>query len=176
MYIWKSSCPSGSRGSVVSLVIKLWTGRPRIRIRQGQESFLVFKTPEPSLGPTLPPIQVVPATHSSGLKRPGCEAYHSPPSSDVVKDDWCFTPLLPCAFMAYVSVWILIFYWGGKLEVPVKKVHPKMCGFDRHETSRQCKFDPWYCTHWRILWKFDMVMWGGWNRCSAESVGGGKLC
>jgi hypothetical protein len=52
MYIWKSNCPSGSRGSVVSLVIKLWTGRLGIRI-QGQEIFLVFKTPEPSLGPPV---------------------------------------------------------------------------------------------------------------------------
>jgi len=145
MYIWKSNCPSGSRGSVVSLVIKLWTGRLRIRI-QGQEIFLVFKTPEPSLGPTRPPIQVVPATHSSGLKRSWRESDHSPPSSDAVKDDWCCTALLPFALMACVSAWILMFYWGGKLQVSVKKVRPKMWGFGRYETSRQCKIDPWYCT------------------------------
>jgi hypothetical protein len=119
---------------VVSLVIQLWTGRLRIRIRQGQEIFLVFKTPEPSLGPTWPPIQVVPATRSSGLERPGREADHTPPSSDVVKDDWCCTPLLSWRMCQCE--------YGSKLQVSVKKVHPKMCEYERYETSRQCKFDP----------------------------------
>jgi hypothetical protein len=38
-----------------------------------------------ALGPTQPPIQWVPEVLSLGLKRPGREADHSPPSSAKVK-------------------------------------------------------------------------------------------
>jgi hypothetical protein len=38
------------------------------------------------MGPTQPPIQWVPGTLSLGVKRPGCEAHHSPPSSAEVKE------------------------------------------------------------------------------------------
>jgi hypothetical protein len=38
-----------------------------------------------SLGPTQPPIQCVPEALSLGVKRPGREADHSPPSSAKVK-------------------------------------------------------------------------------------------
>jgi hypothetical protein len=39
-----------------------------------------------ALGPTQPPIQWVPGTLSLGVKRPGREAVHSPPSSAEVKE------------------------------------------------------------------------------------------
>jgi hypothetical protein len=39
-----------------------------------------------ALGPTQPPIQWVPGALSLGVKRPGCEADHSPPSSAEVKE------------------------------------------------------------------------------------------
>jgi len=38
------------------------------------------------LGPTQPPIQWVPGSLSLGVKRPGCEADHSPSSSAEVKE------------------------------------------------------------------------------------------
>jgi hypothetical protein len=38
------------------------------------------------VGPTQPPIQWAPGTHSLGLKRQGREADHSPPSSAEVKN------------------------------------------------------------------------------------------
>jgi hypothetical protein len=38
------------------------------------------------MGPTQPPIQWVPGAISLGVKRPGREADHSPPSSAVVKE------------------------------------------------------------------------------------------
>jgi hypothetical protein len=37
-------------------------------------------------GPTQPPVQWVPGALSLGVKRPGCEADHSPPSSAEVKE------------------------------------------------------------------------------------------
>jgi len=44
--------------------------------------FLLDTTSRPALGPTRRPIQCVPGTVTSGIKRPGREADHSPPSSD----------------------------------------------------------------------------------------------
>jgi hypothetical protein len=40
----------------------------------------------PALGPTQPPIQWVGGVLSVGVKRPGREASHSPPSSAEVKE------------------------------------------------------------------------------------------
>jgi hypothetical protein len=37
----------------------------------------------------------------SGIKRPGCDADHSPPASAEVKKIWIYTSTPPYAFMAY---------------------------------------------------------------------------
>jgi hypothetical protein len=50
------------------------------------EIFLITTASSTALGPTQPPIQVVPGALSVGEKRPGREADHSPPSSAVVKE------------------------------------------------------------------------------------------
>jgi hypothetical protein len=50
--------------------------------------------------PTQPPIQWVPGALSQGVKRPGREADHSPPTSAKVKKTWIYTSTPPCAFMA----------------------------------------------------------------------------
>jgi hypothetical protein len=47
------------------------------------------------LGPTQPPIQRLPGILSLGLKRPGREADHSPPSSAEVKNAWSYTSTRP---------------------------------------------------------------------------------
>jgi hypothetical protein len=39
-----------------------------------------------ALGPTQPPVQWIPGALSLGVKRPGREAYHPPPSSAEVKE------------------------------------------------------------------------------------------
>jgi len=51
-----------------------------------------------ALRPTQLPIQWVRGTLSLGLKRPGHEADHSPPSSVQRKNKWSYTFLLPYAF------------------------------------------------------------------------------
>jgi hypothetical protein len=51
----------------------------------------------PALGPTQPPIQWVPGAVSLGVKRPGRESDHSPPSSAEVK-------IVGSSFMAWYSV------------------------------------------------------------------------
>jgi hypothetical protein len=46
-------------------------------------------------GPTQPPIQSVPGALSLGVKRPGREADHSPPSSAEVKNAWSYNSAFP---------------------------------------------------------------------------------
>jgi hypothetical protein len=49
----------------------------------------------PALGPTHPPIQLVSGDFNPGVKRPGREAHHSPPSSVDVKNGWSCTFTTP---------------------------------------------------------------------------------
>jgi hypothetical protein len=48
-----------------------------------------------ALRPTQPPIQWLPGVLSLGVKPPGREADHSPPSSAVVKNAWSHTSTPP---------------------------------------------------------------------------------
>jgi hypothetical protein len=48
--------------------------------------FLFTTASRMALGPTQPPIQWVPGALSLGVKQPGHEADHSPPSSAKVKE------------------------------------------------------------------------------------------
>jgi len=57
-----------------------------------------------ALGPTPPPIQWVTEALSLGVKRPGSEADHSPPSSAKVKNAWTYTSTPQHAFMVRCSV------------------------------------------------------------------------
>jgi hypothetical protein len=54
--------------------------------RRGLGIFLFTTASSTALGPTQPPIQCVPGDLSLGVKRPGREADHSPPSSAKVKE------------------------------------------------------------------------------------------
>jgi hypothetical protein len=59
------------------------------------QDFLFFAASIPALRLNHPPIQWVPWAISPGLKKPGCEADHSPPSSAEVKNGGAIPPL-PC--------------------------------------------------------------------------------
>jgi hypothetical protein len=59
--------------------------------------------PDPLWGPTQPPIQWVLGALSTGVKRPGREADHSPPTSAEVKKMWLYTATPPYAFMAVLN-------------------------------------------------------------------------
>jgi hypothetical protein len=54
--------------------------------RRGLGIFLFTTAFRPALGPTQPPIQWVPGALSLGVKRPGRQADHSPPSIAEVKE------------------------------------------------------------------------------------------
>jgi hypothetical protein len=56
------------------------------RLPAGAGNFSVHHRVQNGSGPTQPPIQWVPGALSLGVKRPGREADHSPPSSAEVKE------------------------------------------------------------------------------------------
>jgi hypothetical protein len=70
----------------------------RVRVQWGQEFSLVHVIQ--TLGSTQPPVQWVLEALSSGVKRQGHEADHSPPASAEVKKMWIYTSTPPYAFMA----------------------------------------------------------------------------
>jgi hypothetical protein len=59
---------------------------------EGLGIFLFIMMSTPTLGSTQPPIQWIPAAFSLGVKRPGRDADHSPPSSAEVKNDLLYFP------------------------------------------------------------------------------------
>jgi hypothetical protein len=91
----------GGRGSSVSSVTRLRAGRPGLDSLPGQECLLIATASRPVLGPTQPYIQWVPGTLSPGVKRPGREDDHLPPSSAEVKNTCSYTSTCPCVFMAW---------------------------------------------------------------------------
>jgi hypothetical protein len=58
----------------------------RVRIPAGLGIFLVTAASRTALELTKPPIQCIPGAFYLGVKRPGREADHSPPSSAEVKE------------------------------------------------------------------------------------------
>jgi hypothetical protein len=54
--------------------------------RGGERIFFFVTVSRPVVRPTKPPIQWVPGTLSLGVKRPGRESDHSPPSITEVKE------------------------------------------------------------------------------------------
>jgi hypothetical protein len=66
---------------------------------RGKEGIFLFITASrPTLGPTQPPIQLLPGIFSPEVKRPGRETDHSPPSSAEVKNVWRYTSNLGGVF------------------------------------------------------------------------------
>jgi hypothetical protein len=72
--------------------------------RRGLEIFLFTTASRTALGPTQPLIILVACAFSSGVKRPGGEADHSPPSSAEVKNAWSYTSIPQYVFMAWCLV------------------------------------------------------------------------
>jgi hypothetical protein len=68
-------------------------GQPGFDCRQGQGIFLYSTAARPALEPTQPPIQWVSGALSPGVKRPGREVDHSPPSGAEVKTGGPIPPL-----------------------------------------------------------------------------------
>jgi hypothetical protein len=74
-----------------------------------------------ALGPTQLPVQWVRGAVYAGVKRPGHEAYHSPPTSAEVKKTWVYTFPPPYVFMVYC---LISFHVGDNREYCVADVTP----------------------------------------------------
>jgi hypothetical protein len=66
----------------------------------GVKNFLFSRSSRTALRSTQPPIQRVPGALSPGVKRPGREVDHSPPTSAELKKMWIYTTTPPYVFMA----------------------------------------------------------------------------
>jgi hypothetical protein len=67
----------------------------RFDSRRGLRIFLFTTASSPALGPIQAPIQWVPGALSLGIKWPGRETDHSPPSGAEVKNAWSYTSTPP---------------------------------------------------------------------------------
>jgi hypothetical protein len=76
----------------------------RVRFPAGAGNFSLHHRVQNGPGPTQPPTQWVPGALSLGVKRPGREVDHSPPSSAEVKNAWSYISTPQYAFMAWCSV------------------------------------------------------------------------
>jgi hypothetical protein len=96
---------TSSQGNSVNIETSLRTGPPGFNSRQGQWWIYLFSTAsKPALGLTQLPIQWVPEALSPGVKRPGREANHSPPSNGEVKNRWSYTSTPFYIFVAWVFI------------------------------------------------------------------------
>jgi hypothetical protein len=89
-----------SRESPVGVGTGLLVGRSVFDSRQGLGIFFVATVSRPALGPKQSPIQWILGSLFLGVKRPGREADHSPPSSAKVKNVWSYTSTLQYVFIA----------------------------------------------------------------------------
>jgi hypothetical protein len=76
----------------------------RLEHSAGAGNFSLRHRVQPGLVPTQPLIQWVSVAISPGIKRPGREADHSPPSSAEVKNACSYTSTPPYVFMAWYFV------------------------------------------------------------------------
>jgi hypothetical protein len=91
--------------------------------RQGLGIFLFTTASRSALGPTHPPIQWLPAGLSLRVKRPGNEAYHSPPSSAEVKNAWNYARVY--RKVSGLAVWSENCKWYNSL--PLDAVVSQFC-------------------------------------------------
>jgi hypothetical protein len=100
---------SKSCDSSIDVATGLRAGRSGFDFRLGLGIFLFATVTRPTLRPSQSPVRWVAGAVSPGVKRPGLEADHSPPSSAEAKNAWSYTstPPLSSRHGAYLSTGIL---------------------------------------------------------------------
>jgi len=68
--------------------------RDRLPAERVKVFFLFAEASRPVLGPCQHPVKCLPGAFSFGVKRPGCEADHSPLPNAEVKNAWSYTSIL----------------------------------------------------------------------------------
>jgi len=76
----------------------------RVRFPVGTRNFSLHHRVQTGFATHQPPIQWVPGSLFLGVKRPGSEAHHSPPSGAEVKNAWSYTSTPLYAFLAWCLV------------------------------------------------------------------------
>jgi len=96
---------------IVSIVIMLRTGRPGHHSGQLKRKYIHFfaTASRPILDPTRPPIYWVPGVLPLGVKQPGREVDHSPPSSAEAKNT-CRSTSTP---LYVLMAWYVVFNAQG---------------------------------------------------------------
>jgi hypothetical protein len=95
-----------------------------------QGIFLFTTASRPALRPTQTPIQWVPVAHSLGIKRPGREADHSPPSSVEVKNAWKYTSTPPLRLYG-----VVLSLKHGDNFILYKRKHPSSLGVKQRNSG-----------------------------------------
>jgi hypothetical protein len=82
-----------SRDSVVGIATSYELDDRGVRVSDPVrvKNFLFSKSPTLALSSSQPPIQWVPGALSPGVKQPGHEVDHSPPTSAELKKMWIYT-------------------------------------------------------------------------------------
>jgi hypothetical protein len=76
--------------------------------REEKEICFFSITSRPALGSTQPPIQWIPEAVSSGVKRQGREADHTPPSGAEVKNVELYLHSPVCLHNIYIYIFLLL--------------------------------------------------------------------
>jgi hypothetical protein len=95
----RKGIPHRSRDSVVGIATSYVLDDRGVGGRVPVGSRIFSKSSRPALRSTQPPIQCLSGTLSPGVKRPGREVDHSPPTSAEVNKMWIYTSTPP-----YVSM------------------------------------------------------------------------
>jgi hypothetical protein len=91
--------------------ISLWAGQLGFNSQQRLGLFLLTTMSRLALRPTYPPIQWVLEVYFLGIKQPGQEVDHLPPSDAKVKNVWSYTstPQIHLHGMVLIKVWIHLY-------------------------------------------------------------------
>jgi hypothetical protein len=96
-------CHVGSWDNTVGIATGYMLDGQRVGVRVPVcQDFLLSTSSGPVLGPTQPPKQWVQGALSPGVRRPGFEADHSPPTSVEVKNTWIYTSISPTSLYGAV--------------------------------------------------------------------------
>jgi hypothetical protein len=114
------------RGGSISIVTTLRAARPGFDSRQGWDCFWAA-TSRSGLQSTPPTTQWVPRDLYLGIKRPGCEGDHSPPSTAEVKDALSYTSTPSYCFHGV----FLTLATGTTLHLPVRTITRNTVTWDK---------------------------------------------
>lgn len=100
------SCIHRSRNSTISIVTGYGLSTKELKFKsQKSQEFPLLKVVQIDFGACQHPTQWVSVALSLGVKRPGCEAEQSPPSSAEDKNTWVYisTPHMASWLSAHIS-------------------------------------------------------------------------